>query len=205
MTNTPVANLSDVRQKIARIIAEDWSFFAGVGQSELGTADRILAALTPASAEPVAYQVAMSDGRWGTIFHHPDKPLGDHRPLYSHPAPVTELPDWIARCCQCNRLVDTRENDEGGDIHGCQMDDGTWVCCGECWEKAAGVAPDPVTVEAAAKVLLGDDIAISKMAEAVHDGPLGADDHWFSAARPQGAWCVEVVRAALRALSGEKS
>ena len=41
--------------------------------------------LTDKSLVPVAYQVRMSDGRWGTIFHHPDKPLGDHRPLYAHP------------------------------------------------------------------------------------------------------------------------
>lgn len=53
----------------------------------------------------------------------------------------------------------------------------------------------------AARVLLGDDIALSKMAEAIHDGPLGADDHWFSAATKQGAWCLDVVRAALRALA----
>lgn len=65
-------------------------------------------------------------------------------------------------------------------------------------------ASAPVTVEAAAKVLLADDVAISRMAKAVHDGPLGADDHWFSAARPKGAWCVDVVRSALRALAGEK-
>ena len=39
---------------------------------------------------PVAYQVRMSDGRWGTIFHHPDKPLSDHRPLYAHPPQPSE-------------------------------------------------------------------------------------------------------------------
>lgn len=48
-----------------------------------------------------------------------------------------------------------------------------------------------------------EDWSKAKMAEAVHDGPLGADDHWFSAARPQGAWCVDVVRAALRAIGGD--
>lgn len=58
---------------------------------------------------------------------------------------------------------------------------------------------DPV--REAAQVLLDDDISLSKMAEAVHDGPLGADDHRFSAATKQGAWCLDVVRAALRALA----
>lgn len=61
--------------------------------------------------------------------------------------------------------------------------------------------PAPDAVAEAAKALLADDIAISRMAEAIHDGPLGADDYWFSAARPQGAWCVEVARAGLSALA----
>lgn len=61
----------------------------------------------------------------------------------------------------------------------------------------------PVTAQDAARVLLADDTLISRMAEAIHDGPLGADDQWFSAATPQGAWCVDVVRAALRAIGGD--
>lgn len=56
MTNNPVADLLAVRQKIAQIISEDWADFVGVGPSELATADRILAALTPASAEPVTVE-----------------------------------------------------------------------------------------------------------------------------------------------------
>jgi hypothetical protein len=76
------------------------------------------------------------------------------------------------------------------------------------WDRVAqGVfyeAPAPVDpVAEAARVLLSDDITISKMAQAIHDGPLGADDEWFSAARPQGSWCVDAVRAALRALAQE--
>jgi hypothetical protein len=77
------------------------------------------------------------------------------------------------------------------------------------WDRVAqGVfhdeQPAPVDpVAEAARVLLSDDITISKMAQAIHDGPLGADDEWFSAARPQGSWCVDAVRAALRALAQE--
>lgn len=66
-------------------------------------------------------------------------------------------------------------------------------------------APAPqtreITVQEAAEVLLSNDIAIACMAEGIHDGPLMADDHEFSAARPQGSWCVDAVRAALRALA----
>lgn len=55
-------------------------------------------------------------------------------------------------------------------------------------------------LEQAAKVILADDIAISRMAEAMHDGPLGADEYWFSAGRKAGAWCIEMARAGLNAL-----
>jgi len=59
-------------------------------------------------------------------------------------------------------------------------------------------------IAAAAWVLLADDVAISRMAEAIHDGPLGAEGHWFSAATEQGGWCVDVVRAGLRALAEQE-
>ena len=52
-------------------------------------------------AVPVAYQVRMSDGRWGTIFHHPDKPLGEHRPLYAHPPQPSEAVTEAGRCAGC--------------------------------------------------------------------------------------------------------
>ncbi|WP_120636067.1 hypothetical protein [Ruegeria sp. EL01] len=61
--------------------------------------------------------------------------------------------------------------------------------------------PEPDPVKAAARVLLNDDIALRKMAAAMHDGPLMADDHWFSASTPAGAWCLDMARAALRSLS----
>lgn len=61
-----------------------------------------------------------------------------------------------------------------------------------------------LTAQDAARAILSDDIAISHMAQALHDGPLGADDHWFSAARPEGGWCVDAVRVVLRAIAGGK-
>ena len=66
-------------------------------------------------------------------------------------------------------------------------------------EASVSSAPAHDPVAEAARALLADDIAISKMAQAIHDGPLGADDEWFSASSPQGAWCIDAVRAALRA------
>lgn len=73
----------------------------------------------------------------------------------------------------------------------------------EEWEVTplyAALEVQPLTVQDAARRILSDDIAISHMAQALHDGPLGADDYWFSAARPQGAWCVDAVRVVLRAI-----
>ena len=59
------------------------------------------------------------------------------------------------------------------------------------------------TPQGAAQVLLADDITLSQMAEAMHDGPLLADDYAFSAATKAGGWCLDCVRAALRAIAGE--
>ncbi|MGL4196209.1 MAG: hypothetical protein ACRCSX_00390, partial [Allorhizobium sp.] len=96
------------------------------------------------------------------------------------------------------------------------------ACRSECrrvasksWSRSAGSGADQCDealavlstlspIAAAAGVLLADDVAISRMAEAIHDGPLGAEGHWFSAATEQGGWCVDVVRAGLRALAEQE-
>lgn len=41
---------------------------------------------------------------------------------------------------------------------------------------------------------------IIRMARAMHDGPLGADDHVFDATTAQGNWCMDMARAALDAI-----
>ena len=73
---------------------------------------------------------------------------------------------------------------------------------GQCGAAIRALTPPDLTA-AAARVLLADDIQIARMAGAVHDGPLGADDYWFSAATESGAWCVDAVRVALRAIAGD--
>jgi hypothetical protein len=56
-------------------------------------------------------------------------------------------PDWLTNCCKCGRVVDTRENDQGGDAHGCELPDSRWVCSSECYS-AALLLPDlPPTPE----------------------------------------------------------
>lgn len=63
-------------------------------------------------------------------------------------------------------------------------------------------AAQDMTVQEAARLLLDDDVTLSKMAEAIHDGPFGADDKWFSASTRAGGRCLGYVRAALRAIAG---
>lgn len=105
--------------------------------------------------------------------------------------------------------------DRRAEMHECAMEERD--DCIEDWSKANDqicrltseldamrAALKPLTVQDAARHILSDDIAISHMAQALHDGPLGADDYWFSAARPQGAWCVDAVRVVLRAIAEGK-
>lgn len=69
----------------------------------------------------------------------------------------------------------------------------------EAWNtRAAMLSP---TVQEAARVLLNDDISLSRMSKAMHDGPLGADEYEYRASTKAGGWCLECVRAALRALT----
>src|SRR6185437_3246177 len=51
-------------------------------------------------------------------------------------------PKHTANCCECGRIVDTREAKDGGDGFGSELDDGRWTCSGECWEKAVGIEQD---------------------------------------------------------------
>lgn len=44
--------------------------------------------------------------------------------------------DHIKECCVCLAPVDIREEPEGGDPEGCQIESGQWVCSGECWDDA---------------------------------------------------------------------
>lgn len=55
----------------------------------------------------------------------------------------------VANCCQCGRIVDTREKADGGDDFGCETTDGRWTCSPECWEIATGATPPAPAVESA--------------------------------------------------------
>lgn len=46
----------------------------------------------------------------------------------------------FANCVRCGRIIDTRENEDGGDEFGCELSDGRWTCSEECWEAIAGPA-----------------------------------------------------------------
>ena len=72
-----------------------------------------------------------------------------------------------------------------------------------CARAAIAAMPSP-TVQEAARVLLNDDISLSRMSKAMHDGPLGADEYEYRASTKAGGWCLECVRAALRALTEQE-
>lgn len=43
-------------------------------------------------------------------------------------------------CCVCGRIVDPRETKDGGDVFGCQVEDGKWVCSPDCYDEVTGQA-----------------------------------------------------------------
>lgn len=45
-----------------------------------------------------------------------------------------EVVGHTANCCNCGRIVDTREEAEGGDKFGAEASDGRWLCSMECWD-----------------------------------------------------------------------
>ena len=63
-----------------------------------------------------------------------------------------------SNCCKCGRVVDTWEESEGGDPHGCELASGEWVCSEECFTAALALEPARdhagwnAGIEAAAKV-----------------------------------------------------
>lgn len=44
-------------------------------------------------------------------------------------------PAWLAYCCVCSRVVDTREASAGGDPFGCELNDGRWTCSTACYDE----------------------------------------------------------------------
>lgn len=40
-------------------------------------------------------------------------------------------PSWLTSCSMCGRVVDMREQEDGGDAHGCECSNG-WACSREC-------------------------------------------------------------------------
>lgn len=50
-------------------------------------------------------------------------------------------PTYTANCCNCGRIVDTRETDEGGDGFGAELSDDRWTCSPECWDAVVEPAP----------------------------------------------------------------
>lgn len=58
---------------------------------------------------------------------------------------------YVSNCCNCGRIVDTREKIDGCDDFGAELNDGRWTCSMECWVAVV----DPETNEAIDKKLAG--------------------------------------------------
>ncbi|MEB3419923.1 hypothetical protein ACFSDD_11125 [Salipiger marinus] len=62
------------------------------------------------------------------------------RALIDAPAPAASVAAaMLPKCCICGRIVDPREESEGGDMFGARLTSGSWACSSKCWEQAAGV------------------------------------------------------------------
>lgn len=53
-----------------------------------------------------------------------------------------QLPGWIGHCVVCSRIIDKREQSDGGDPHGCELSDDKWVCSSECYD----IATEGITI-----------------------------------------------------------
>lgn len=68
----------------------------------------------------------------------------EKKALDQRPVTVAEAADMLPKCCICNRIVDPREPEDGGDIFGCELDETRWVCDSDCYSRALaeGEAPN---------------------------------------------------------------
>lgn len=85
-----------------------------------------------------------------------------------------EVVGHTANCCNCGRIIDTREEAEGGDKFGAESSDGRWLCSMECWD-AVFRDEGPYAASAASGVRVIDEVAaerrrqIEKGYDATHD------------------------------------
>lgn len=66
--------------------------------------------------------------------------------LSASPA-ATSAPTYVVNCCNCGRIIDTREESEGGDQWGHELSDDRWVCSPECLDAVT----DPDATSAATR------------------------------------------------------
>lgn len=138
-----------------------------------------------------ALRQAASGGASGLAGHEIEEIANDLLAALSPSTSAAEPVAWIANCCRCGRIVDTREEKEGGDEFGCEMSDGRWTCSPECWD--AVVEPDATPPAPAAdgqRVKDGrpegwtEALAISFMAANGHNPEMGM----FAKSFNEGAW-----------------
>lgn len=68
---------------------------------------------------------------------------------------ATSAPTHVVNCCNCGRIIDTREESEGGDQWGHQLSDNRWVCSPECLDAVADPDATPPASSESAQVREG--------------------------------------------------
>lgn len=113
---------------------------------------KMLAQVNAHRAAVAAEGTPLIQDTWDKIEEHIDFAYAQN----AVPSQVTVKPvAWIANCCICGRIIDTREKETGGDEFGAAVDGDRWACSSKCWHEATDAAhPAPVSV-------VPDDAAMS--------------------------------------------
>lgn len=102
---------------------------------------------------------------------------------------ATSAPTYVVNCCNCGRVIDTREESEGGDQWGHELSDDRWVCSPECLD--AVTDPDAAPAATSAETQGGGGVreAIRKLIEG------GKLSRWLD--EDEHVETFELIRAAL--------
>lgn len=68
---------------------------------------------------------------------------------------ATSGPTYVVNCCNCGRIIDTREESEGGDQWGHELSDDRWVCSPECLDAVTDPDATPPASSESAQVREG--------------------------------------------------
>lgn len=140
---------SDQDMIVSEALAEFDGYYKHGGADDTIAAAKLLAetvrdALRPKEAgqagdwvlvprEPTGKMLLAPDApRWGQYRTHEKQAV--YAAMLAAAPPPPASPAVTANCCNCGRIIDTRERADGGDSFGCQLDDGRWTCSIACYD-----------------------------------------------------------------------